>query len=208
MTLQTWMMFLPACFALNLAFGPNNLLSLNNGAREGIGRAVLAAQGRTLAFALMILLTALGLGALLAASELAFTVVKWAGAAYLIWLGLRILRAGAPAVAGAGEQPRRSLLALARQEFLVASGNPKAILVFTAFFPQFLDQDRYWSGFAAMGASFLLLETVAIALYAGLGAKLGERLRGGAMLRWFDRLSGSMMIGFGALLLLARRPAS
>jgi threonine/homoserine/homoserine lactone efflux protein len=208
MTLQTWMMFLPACFALNLAFGPNNLLSLNNGAREGIVRAVTAAQGRNLAFALMIALTAGGLGALLAASELAFTVLKWCGAAYLVWLGVKLLRAGAPEPAAQETVRRPSLAVLARQEFVVAAGNPKAILIFTAFFPQFLDPDRYWSGFTVMGASFLVLETIAIALYAGLGAKLGETLRGSPVLRWFDRLSGGLMIGFGGLLLLARRPTA
>lgn len=208
MTLQTWIVFLPACFALNLAFGPNNLLSLSNGAQEGIGRAVVAAQGRNVAFLFMILLTALGLGALLAASELAFRLLKWCGAAYLIWLGIKLLRAGAPEIAPDRQTGRRSIGQLAREEFFVAAGNPKAILIFTAFFPQFLDPAHYWSGFLVMGGTFLALETVAITFYAGLGAKLGQKLRGGSASRWFNRVSGSLMIGFGCLLFLARRPAS
>jgi threonine/homoserine/homoserine lactone efflux protein len=90
MTLDDYLLFLPACFALNMAFGPNNLLSLSNGARDGALRAVAAASGRLVAFAVMIAVAGLGLGTLLTASELAFAVVKWLGAADLIWLGIKI----------------------------------------------------------------------------------------------------------------------
>ena len=89
---STLLLFVPACFALNLAFGPNNLLSLTYGLQQGVRTAVLASGGRLVAFALMIGLTALGVGAVLAASEAAFTILKWAGAAYLVWLGVKILR--------------------------------------------------------------------------------------------------------------------
>ena len=162
MTLDLYLLFLPACFAINMAFGPNNLLSLSNGARDGTARAVAAASGRLVAFAIMIAIAGFGLGTLLVASEIAFAVVKWLGAAYLVWLGIRLLRAGAPALdqaAAAGPQPLRALV---RQEFWVAMGNPKAILVFTAFFPQFVVPTDYAASFAVLGASFLALEVVAI----------------------------------------------
>ncbi|HZF84113.1 MAG TPA: LysE family transporter, partial [Burkholderiaceae bacterium] len=120
MTLAAYLLFLPACFAINMAFGPNNLLSVTNGARYGIGPAVAAAGGRLVAFAIMIVIAGVGMGALLAASALAFSVVKWAGVAYLVWLGIKLLRAPAPPMAadeagGAHDVP--ALRALARQEF-------------------------------------------------------------------------------------------
>ena len=206
MPLDSYLLFLPACFAVNLAFGPNNLLALTNGARVGVGTTVLASGGRMVAFALMIAIAGLGLGALLATSALAFNVVKWAGAAYLVDLGIRLLRAGGPGEAAA-LPAQRSLRALARQEFVVAAGNPKAILVFTAFLPQFVDPGAYTLSFTLLGATFLALEVVAIAIYALLGAKLGAAMARGRAMVWFNRVSGSLMVAFGILLAFTRRPA-
>ena len=210
MTLATYLLFLPACFALNMAFGPNNLLSVGNGARWGVGPAVVAALGRLLAFALMITVAGVGMGALLAASALAFNAVKWLGAAYLIWLGIKLLRAPTPPIAAADDAIAEApdLRALARQEFAVAIGNPKAILISTAFFPQFVAPEAYAQSYLLLGLSFLGLEVVAIALYALLGARVRRLARGGPAMRWFNRASGSMMIGFGLLLAAARRPGA
>jgi threonine/homoserine/homoserine lactone efflux protein len=97
---------------------------------------------------------------------------------------------------------------LAKQEFLVAVGNPKAILVFTAFFPQFVDRTAYATSFVVLGATFLILELVAIAIYAAIGAYLGAMTNDARGFRWFNRISGSTMIGFGLLLAFLRRPAT
>ncbi|WP_026872463.1 LysE family translocator [Inquilinus limosus] len=206
MTLDDYLLFLPACFALNMAFGPNNLLSLSNGARDGTMRAVAAASGRLVAFAIMIAVAGLGLGTLLTASELAFAVVKWLGAAYLIWLGIKLLRADARAPDHAEAGRPQPLGALIRQEFWVAAGNPKAILIFTAFFPQFVVPSDYAASFTLLGASFLALEAVAITIYALIGARLGRFFRSARPFRWFNRISGGLMIGFGLLLAASRRP--
>jgi threonine/homoserine/homoserine lactone efflux protein len=208
-TLQTLWLFVPACFAINMAFGPNNVLSLSNGAKEGVRTSVLASFGRIAAFAIMIAVAGFGLGALLLASEALFTVVKLGGAAYLVWIGVKLLRAG-PSLAMNDANRARGLVGLARltkQEFLVAAGNPKAILVFTAFFPQFVDRNAYPASFATLGAIFLLLELVAIIIYATLGARLGTLSSGARGFRWFNRVSGSLMIGFGIMLAFIRRPA-
>lgn len=210
MTLSTYLLFLPACFAINMAFGPNNLLSVTNGARHGVSPAVIAAGGRLAAFAIMIAIAGLGMGAVLVASELAFDVIKYIGAAYLVWIGIRLLRAPAPAAetqaSDAAAPP--SMRALVRQEFTVAAGNPKAILVFTAFFPQFVVPGAYATSYLLLGATFLLLEVVAIALYAMLGARMRRLANGSRTMRWFNKVSGSMMIGFGLVLAFTRRPAA
>ncbi|SAK48120.1 lysine exporter protein LysE/YggA [Caballeronia hypogeia] len=210
MSLQTFSLFLPACFAINMAFGPNNVLSLSNGARDGVRASVLASLGRIVAFAIMIAIAGLGLGALLLASQTLFTVIKLAGAAYLVWIGVKLIRSG-PSLVVKEEGALRGPVSLARltkQEFWVAAGNPKAILVFTAFFPQFVDRDAYATSFAILGATFLLLELVAIVIYAALGARLGSLSRGARGFTWFNRVSGALMIGFGVMLAFVRRPAN
>ncbi|AIY44101.1 Transporter [Collimonas arenae] len=215
MLMQNFWLFLPACFALNMAFGPNNVLSLSNGARDGVWYSIAAAFGRLLAFAAMIAIAGLGLGALLLASETLFTALKLGGAAYLVWLGIKLFCAGpahfssAAKDAGANsERPSDKLRRLAKQEFLVAAGNPKAILIFTAFFPQFVDRSAYAMSFIMLGATFLLLELVAIAIYAMLGAKLGTLTNGASRFQWLNRASGTMMVGFGLALAFLRRPTS
>ncbi|SCY17439.1 LysE family translocator [Microvirga guangxiensis] len=207
MTLSAFLLFIPACFALNMAFGPNNLLSLTYGLQDGIRTAVMASSGRLVAFAFMITLTALGVGAVLAASEMAFTILKWVGAAYLIWLGIKILRGSAAVDAPTAASARRPLKALALQEFWTAIGNPKAILIFTAFLPQFIEPGAYWLSFAIVGTAFIALEVVAVFFYALLGHRLNRLSRNGKVFGWMNRLSGITMIGFGVALLLTRRPA-
>lgn len=197
--------FVPACFAINLAFGPNNLLAMTHGARCGVRFALGASLGRILAFAPMIAASALGLGMLMAASAAVFSAVKIIGAAYLIWLGIRLLRT--PAAAGmttlAADRPTPA--AAFRREGLVALGNPKAILVFTAFFPQFVDLDAYWTSYAVLGLIFLSLELVAILVYAAAGRFAATFAA--SRLHWFQRISGAGMILFGVLLLLSPQPA-
>ncbi|KIG10303.1 LysE family translocator [Caballeronia concitans] len=208
MSLQTFSLFVPACFAINMAFGPNNMLSLSNGAREGVRASVLASFGRLAAFAIMIGIAGLGLGALLLASQTLFTAVKLAGAAYLVWIGVKLIRSGPALVANDDARRPTGVAALMRQEFLVAAGNPKAILVFTAFFPQFVDRSAYATSFAILGAIFLLLELVAIVIYSALGTRLRSLSRGARGFKWFNRASGALMIGFGLMLAFVRRPAA
>lgn len=207
MQLETFLLFAPACFAINMAFGPNNLLSLTNAARSGIAPAILAAAGRIVSFAIMIAIAGIGLGAVLAASEAVFTAVKWAGAVYLIWIGIKLIRAGAPVLGNETALPS-SLRRLTLQELWVAAGNPKAILVFTAFFPQFVDSKSYALSFTMLGMIFLVFEVVAIVAYAFIGAKLGRFIRNSNGLKWFNRASGTLMIGFGLALMFTRKPAT
>ena len=205
MDLATLGFFIPACFALNMAPGPNNLLSLGNATRHGFGTACLAGAGRLLAFGGMIALASAGLAAVLHTSELLFHAIKIAGALYLFWIAWQLWRAPVD-TAEVAERPPASLVALARQEFLVAAGNPKAILIFTAFLPQFVDPARDVAAqFTVLGASFLLLEIVAIAIYAWMGRHLRRWFASPRGKRVFNRTSAALLGGAGVGLLLARR---
>src|SRR3954452_12874585 len=158
-------MFLPPAALVAASPGANNLLAMTNGMRSGLAPGVAVLAGRLAAFSLMILLVAAGLGALLAASEAAFTAIKWAGVAYLIWLCVRLWRSGdLPAAADAGSAPSRGL---ATREFWVGLTNPKAMLLFTAFLPQFADPARALTGqLITLGAIYLAVEFAAASGYA------------------------------------------
>lgn len=198
--------FIPACFALNLAFGPNNLLSVTYGAQKGIGFAGVAGIARLTVFVPMILLSALGLGALLSMSAVAFNALKIVGALYLIYLGVRLFLSGAKPQTAEEVSANLTVGKALRAEGTIALSNPKAILIFAAFFPQFVSAEHYWSSYALLGGMFLALEAVAILTYAALGrlARVFTEKR----LHWLQRGSGVGMIGFGGLLLFAKQPAS
>jgi threonine/homoserine/homoserine lactone efflux protein len=207
MTLEAWSVFVAAAVLLCLSPGANNLMALTNGLRYGVVASLVAVGGRLAAFAVMIAIAAVGLGAVLAASELAFQVVKWAGVAYLVYLGIRALRApAATALDPAVAVKAQSLAALARKEFLVAIGNPKAILIFTAVFPQFLEaSEPALPQFAVMGATFLVTEIFAALAYVISGRCFAPLLRERAS--WINRISGGLLLTAAGLLASASRRA-
>ncbi|WP_129973869.1 MULTISPECIES: LysE family translocator [unclassified Pseudomonas] len=205
MDLATLSLFLPACFALNMAPGPNNLLSVSNATRYGYRRACVAGIGRLLAFAGMIALAAAGLAVVLQTSELLFYGIKIVGAGYLLYLAWQLWRAN-PAAEDAVTAPTSGILALARQEFLVAAGNPKAILIFTAFLPQFVDPNRAITPqFMLLGVLFLLLEWIAISAYAYMGLHMRRWFAEPRGKRIFNRCCAGLLSAAASVLLMAKR---
>lgn len=205
MDMITLVLFVPACFALNMSPGPNNLLSMSNAKRYGLQAACLAGIGRLAAFSMMIALAASGLASILYASEQLFLVVKVLGAGYLFWLAYQLWNT-APAEEVASTEARMSIMGLAKQEFLLAAGNPKAILIFTAFLPQFVDPANPISlQFFVLGSVFLLLEWVAIAGYASFGVYLRSWFSKPEMRRLFNQSCSGLLASAGIGLLVARR---
>ena len=150
---------------------------------------------------------ALGVGALIAASATAFMVLKWVGAAYLFYIAWQLWRAPVSETVVASDHPGGTWR-LARQEFWVAAGNPKAILIFTAFLPQFVDPGAdVGHQFAVLGALFLLLEWIAIGIYACIGQSLIDHRR--VRFRWVS--VGSLQRNeqpFDAMMVKATRQAA
>lgn len=206
MTIEALLLFIPACFALNMAPGPNNLLSVSNGTRYGFLVASVAGIGRLAAFVGMIAIAAAGLATVLQTSMLVFYAIKVIGAAYLFYLAIQLWRA-APVREGArSDAAARSTFSLARQEFLVAAGNPKAILIFTAFLPQFVDVTKPAPPqFAILGLVFLGLEWMAIAAYAWMGSHLRKWFSMPRRQQMFNRICASLLGAAGIGLLAARR---
>jgi len=202
MDLFTLILFIPTCFALNMIPGPNNLLSMANAQHYGFKHAVGAGLGRILAFVVMIFLAATGLAAVLFASETIFLSIKIIGAVYLFWVAYNLWHSK---VVESSElkQDHKGLYELAKQEFLLAAGNPKAILIFTAFLPQFIDGSRSAGDqFFILGIVFLCLELLAIAIYAMFGVYLRNWFSKPKMKRLFNRGCAFFIgiIGFGLLI--------
>lgn len=205
MDLSTLAVFIPACFALNMAPGPNNLLSISNATRYGFVRSCVGGVGRLLAFVIMISLAAVGLVAVLHTSEWLFHVIKIVGAAYLFYLAVQLWRAS-PQDQGDMSAVSANTWSLARQEFLVAIGNPKAILLFTAFLPQFIDHTGHvTSQFAILGGLFIALECVAISLYGYMGVHARRLFARPSGKRLFNRACAGLLAGAASVLLVSRR---
>ncbi|WP_020593159.1 LysE family translocator [Kiloniella laminariae] len=207
MSLELWLLFVPAAFALNVLPGPNNMLAMTNGLRYGLLYALKGGVGRLLAFSILIFLTATGLGAILSTSVTAFYLLKIAGALYLVYLGYRLWRSQPEAISDSAftKEQKVSTRNIIRQEFFVAITNPKAILIFTAFFPQFLVADTpMLPQFGIMGITFTVLEIIALILYAVSGRQLAFLTRTVRGQKIMNRTSGSLLIGAGGLLAISK----
>ncbi|WP_299493811.1 LysE family translocator [uncultured Shewanella sp.] len=204
MEIWTLLFFIPACFALNMAPGPNNLLSMNNARSYGFQAAFIAGLGRIAAFSVMIALAASGLAVVLYASETLFFIIKLLGAAYLFWIAFNLWRSTTSPVTDI--ETTQSHFDLAKQEFVLAAGNPKAILIFTAFLPQFVDvSSSVNEQFFVLGCTFLLLELAAISLYALFGLYLRHWFVKPKMAKRFNRCCAIFLAVSGANLLFNRQ---
>ncbi|MGC2857711.1 LysE family translocator [Novispirillum sp. DQ9] len=210
MSLEVWLLFVATVFVLSGTPGPNMLLALSHGIRFGPRKAVATGIGAVAALTLLMVVSVTGLGALLAASETAFHVVKWAGVAYLVGLGIKTWRADPrvelPARDAAAPAGRTTAWRLGSQAFLVCLSNPKAIVFLAALFPQFLDPARPLAPqVAILAATFAVCEFVWIMAYATGGDRLVPLLQRAGFGRPVNRLSGGMLIGAGLLLAAVRR---
>ena len=205
-TIEQIVVFLPAASLVAASPGANNLLSLSHGARAGLRTTVASLAGRFAAFALLIAAVAVGLGALLERSALAFALVKWLGVAYLVWIGVRLWRTREVDLGRETGEGGEGVTALARREFLVAMTNPKAVLLFTAFLPQFVREgEAFAPQLVALGALYVATEFVAACGYAFAGAAVRRVDMTPARAVAINRTTGAMMLGAAALLTTAKR---
>jgi len=198
-----WIGFIPATVLVSMIPGANQLLGLRNAVRHGMARAMIAVAGRLVAFVVFIGLVVVGLGAVLTASVLAFTVIKWAGVGYLVWIGLVTLRRAARESMDAEEPPLVPTRRLVGQEFLVAITNPKAMLLFAALLPQFTGpgQQSLALQLAILGAAYLVIEVVVAFGYATIGSRLrGSGSVPGKLRRRIDQLTGACFLGLAGYL--------
>ncbi|MCE8538534.1 LysE family translocator [Ruegeria pomeroyi] len=195
--------FLLTALAAIATPGPTVLLALGNGARGGMRGAVPGIMGAALSDILLITAASLGLGAVLSASALLFGLVKWAGVAYLAYLGLRLIRGAAQP--GAMESAQQEPATVFCRSFLVAVTNPKGYLFFAALLPQFIDPTQPAARqYLVLAALFVATDLLVMSLYAAVGTC--SRHQGGRVAtQWLGRFCGLAMIGVAGSLALMRR---
>nr|WP_315846773.1 LysE family translocator [uncultured Achromobacter sp.] len=209
MTTATLLLFILASAVAIVTPGPTTLLAMSNGSRHGVRAAGWGMAGAVLADLILVGSVASGLGVVLAASEIAFQLIKWVGAAYLAYLGWKMLRSDAalilPSAASGADRPVGLTLGL--RSFVVALTNPKALLFMSAFLPQFIDpQAPLLTQYAIVACVLATINILTMLVYATLGAQLVRAFQGSG-LRWLNRVCGSLMIGLAGTLALYRRGA-
>lgn len=205
MAFETWLAFVAASFAMLIIPGPSVMLVVGYALGEGRRAAFGTMAGVLLGDLVAISLCAVGLGALLAASATVFTLFKWVGAAYLVWLGVRLWRApvnpqGVEQVA-ASDRSRRAI-----HGFVVTALNPKGLAFFVAFLPQFMTADApVLPQLAILAPTFVILGGLTNAAFILAAGGVRARLRRPAVLRAINRVGGSFLIGAGVLTAAMRR---
>lgn len=206
---QTLLIFSVVAFIGIATPGPTVLLALSNGSRYGLRASLPGMVGAVLSDFVLISAVAVGLGALLAASQFWFSVVKWVGVAYLAWLGVRMLLSrgvlSLPGEPGPAQCPAARAILL--RSFLVAVTNPKGYLFFTAFLPQFVSPSQpQLPQYAALAVTFAAIDFVVMLAYASAGAQAIRVLKVRGVL-WLDRICGAALLALAASLALYRRQA-
>ncbi|CAN7172560.1 LysE family translocator [Trinickia sp. LjRoot230] len=217
MSLHTWWLFVATVFVISAIPGPNMLLVMTHSAQHNLRRASATMAGCLSALVLMLAISAAGLGVFLRAWPTMFDALRLIGAAYLVYLGVKSWRSaahvqtgGAPGASdavesGTGATPQRSAIALYRNGFFVASSNPKAILFAAALLPQFIDAAKpTLPQFGVLLATFAVIEVSWYLVYAAFGVRIGSALRSERVARAFNRLTGGVFVGFGAMMALVR----
>jgi threonine/homoserine/homoserine lactone efflux protein len=202
MPLDLYLAYVAACFLIAVIPGPTVTVIVANSLAHGTRAGLLNVAGTQLGLGLMMLILVVGLTSVIAAMGWLFEWLRWAGAAYLIWLGYKLLRSPDLIVEGkANSIPRGGFLL---QGFLVMMANPKALLWFGAFIPQFIDPaGNYVAQIVLLGVTAMVVALISDGAYAVLTGRAGSFLsRRGA--RLVSRLSGGFLIGGGLWLAFTR----
>ena len=204
MSIEAWLTFCVTFFVLALNPGPAVLLVVSHGLRTDLRSALLAGVGIATTNAVYFLFTAFGLSALLLASATLFEIIRWGGVAYLLYIGIQMIRSGQQAAL------QRSAPASTRRAFaqglVLQAGNPLTIAFFTAFVPQFMDAaSNPHLQFLILGASTVFIELIALSSYALVSHRGGQLFSSERAIRIQRRVSGSLLIASALGLALVRQ---
>ena len=199
MLLSLWLGFLLAAILIAVSPGPGAAVAMSCGMRYGYAAALRSIFGLESALLIQLAIVAVGLGALLTASALAFDIVKFCGAAYLVWLGIQKWRSSPQEIQE--NKPPMSSNALFIEGLLVNLANPKAIVFIAALTPQFIDPTRpQWPQFLIIGATMCTIDILVMSGYALLATRLRHWLHDPKTLKAQNRFFGGVFVGAGLLL--------
>ncbi|GGE29629.1 lysine transporter LysE [Agaricicola taiwanensis] len=204
MALDIWFTFVASSSVMLLIPGPTALLVVSYALGQGRRSALATAAGVVLGDFLAMTLSLVGVGALLMASATLFTLVKWIGAAYLVWLGIKLWRAKP----SAGDAAPASQTRMFGHAFAVTALNPKSIVFFIAFLPQFIDPAvSLLPQVAILEVTFLALSGLNALFYALVASQAHRAIRSDNVLRTINRAGGSLLIGAGVATAMMRKSA-
>jgi homoserine/homoserine lactone efflux protein len=200
MTLQTWLWFCVTEMVLCFIPGPAVLFVLATALRRGFASASVAAAGILAGNSFYFALSATGIAAVIVASHAVFSALKWAGAVYLVWLGLRMLLARAAAPDATAQRSTDIPDRIFGRAFLVQASNPKALVFFIALLPQFINPAGSvpWQ-ILVLGISSVAIEFLVLSLYAALAAR-ARSIAATRFSSWLERVGGACLIAAGARL--------
>ncbi|HUP28891.1 MAG TPA: LysE family transporter [Usitatibacter sp.] len=208
MDLSVWITYLVATFILSLTPGPGVFSSISSGLHHGFRLGLWNAVGMQIANMILVAIVSLGLGAILLASELLFTAVKWLGVAYLIYLGIVTWRAPVKGFEEDTDDNAQTAREVFLRGFFVNITNPKGIIFFVAILPQFIDVARpQVTQYLILAATTFAVDLVTMMGYTALAAKVLRVMRDPARLRWVNRGLGGAFIAAGVALASFRRAA-
>jgi homoserine/homoserine lactone efflux protein len=206
MPIELWLAYVAMCFLFAVTPGPAVLLTAGQAIARGFSAGFAVVLGTQLGNLVYFVISAAGLGAVLMASETAFTLVKYAGAAYLIYLGIRTIRHAHEAAAPSDENVpvwRHPFM----QGLLNQLANPKSILFWGALFPQFVDfrADNLIVQFAILAVTGIVADIIVLSTYAAIAARGGKFMATGPLAVWRERISGATLVIVGGALSLVKR---
>ncbi|MFK8076973.1 MAG: LysE family translocator [Granulosicoccus sp.] len=202
MALSDWVLYVMAVLVLTASPGPSVLLCVSTSVSHGFRQAFIAATGSLLAIFSIMTLSFTGLGMVIATSDIAFSIIKWVGAAYLIYLGVKCLLSSSENLdLGKNDKDQKGGISHWLSGFIVGASNPKAIIFFTALFPQFIDtQSALLPQYAILASTFAVLELFWLTVYALLAHRSSVWLSAPGRAKRFNQLTGGVFIGAGLLL--------
>jgi homoserine/homoserine lactone efflux protein len=196
---DTWLIYTLAAVGLSLSPGPNGLLALTHGALHGRRKAMYTILGGATGFVTIVALSMFGIGALLQTSLFWLVVLKWVGGAYLVWLGIQVWRSPPIGLDLHGSAQPRAGWSMFRQGALSALTNPKGILFFAAFLPQFIDPARSLvTQFFIMAGTFAVIEIITELLIASMAHRVSPWLS--RVGRRFNQACGAVFMAIGLAL--------
>ena len=207
MELSVWLTFFVASWAISISPGAGAVAAMSAGLNHGFARGYMMSIGLVLGILVQVAVVGLGLGALIAASSLAYSIVKWAGVAYLVFLGIKQWRAPLqPMVAASADGAPVSRRTLIMRGLMINTSNPKTTVFLLAVVPQFLDLAHALAPqYAVIGATVGFTDLVVMAGYTALAAKVLRLLKTPRQIKLLNRSFGSLFVAAGLLLATFKR---
>jgi len=204
MDIHVWLAYLVTAVVFSLAPGSGTVNSISNGLSYGTRKSLAAIAGLQIGLSIHIILVGAGIGALVAQSALAFSIIKWVGAAYLVWLGIQKWR-DRGSLSTASTDDSLSGLTLMKNAVLINLTNPKSIVFLVALFPQFIDPTQNQvTQLLVLGVTTVVIDAMVMLGYTSLASQMGRFIRSEKVMSKINRVFGSMFVGCGALLATAK----